>query len=429
MHGERFAALIMVAVLGAAVSGCGSSSGGSRTLQWYTNPDNGGQAELARRCTKAAAGRYRIETRPLPRSASDQREQLLRRLAAADDSIDLMSLDPVFVPEFSQARFFAPIPREQARSLSEGVVRSAVTGATWKGRLVAVPFWANTQLLWYRKSAARKAGLDLENGPVTWQQIIQAARKTHTTTAVQGKRYEGYTVLLNALIESSGGHILENPGARPEKLELGIDTPAGTRAAATIKSIVTNGVGGPELSNADEEAARTVFQSPEGGFMVNWPYVWPAAQAAVKDGQMSKQVLADIGWARFPRTMTGTPSRPPFGGIDLAVGRWSKHPELALDAARCITSAKNQTYYFVNEGNPAARSAVFSSPEVRRAFPMAPLLRESLQQSAPRPRTEVYGDLSDAIVREWHPPNSVNSSTPADSTKFILEVLKDKRLV
>jgi multiple sugar transport system substrate-binding protein len=425
----RFAALLMVAGLGVAATGCGSSSSGPPSLQWYTNPDNGGQAELARRCTAAADGRYRIETRPLPRSASDQREQLLRRLAAKDNSIDLMSLDPVFVPEFSQAGFFAPIPRDQARSLSDGVVRSAVTGATWKGRLVAVPFWANTQLLWYRKSIARKAGLDLQNGPVTWQTIIRAARRTHTTTAVQAKRYEGYTVLINALIESSGGHILENPGARPANLKLGIATPAGTRAAATIKSLVTNGVGGPELSNTDEEAARTLFQSSDGGFMVNWPYVWPAAQAAVHDGQLSKQVLADIGWARFPRTMTGKASRPPLGGIDLAVGHWSKHPQFALDAARCVTSAKNQTYYFVNEGNPAARSAVFSSPAVRRAFPMAPLLRESLQQSAPRPRTEVYGDLSDAIVREWHPPNSVNSSTPANSSKFILEVLQDKRLV
>jgi multiple sugar transport system substrate-binding protein len=51
-------------------------------VQWYINPDNGGQAEIARRCTDDAGGRYRITTALLPRSASDQREQLLRRLAA-----------------------------------------------------------------------------------------------------------------------------------------------------------------------------------------------------------------------------------------------------------------------------------------------------------------------------------------------------------
>ena len=425
----RIAFATTVAVLALAAGGCGSSSSSKPTLNWYINPDNGGQVELASRCTKAAAGRYRIATQLLPRSASDQREQLLRRLAAKDSSIDLMSLDPVFVPELSQAGFLAPIARDQARSLTAGVVGPAVTGATWKGRLVAVPFWANTQLLWYRKSVARKAGLNLQKAPVTWQRIIRAARKTSTTVAVQAQRYEGYTVLINALIESSGGRIIQNPGASPENVRLGIASPAGREAALTIRSIAAARVGGPSMSNADEEAARTLFQGPQGGFMVNWPYVWPAAQAAVQEHQLSKQVLADIGWARYPQTIAGRPSRPPLGGIDLAIGGWSKHPDLALAAARCITSAKNETYYFVHEGNPAARRAAYASPDVRRAFPMAPLLLRSLEQSAPRPQTEVYGDLSAALQRTWHPPTSVSPATPASSSNFIHQVLAGKRLV
>ena len=42
----------------------------------------------------------------LPNSASDQRQQLLRRLAAGDPGVDIMSLDPVFVAEFAQAYGF-----------------------------------------------------------------------------------------------------------------------------------------------------------------------------------------------------------------------------------------------------------------------------------------------------------------------------------
>ena len=203
--------LAVLVLIGSAAAGCGGGADGddegSRVLQWYINPDNGGQEEIARRCTEQAGGRYRIETALLPRSASDQREQLLRRLAAEDSSIDLMSLDVVFVAEFAEAGFLAPIPARVARELTEGVVEPAVRGATWKGRLVAAPFWANTQVLWYRKSVARRAGLDLEQ-PVTWAQIIDAAKATGTTVGVQAMRYEGYTVLLNALIESAGGHVI-----------------------------------------------------------------------------------------------------------------------------------------------------------------------------------------------------------------------------
>src|SRR5512132_41988 len=127
-------ACLVVAVLALAATACGGSGDddgaktGSPVLQWYINPDDGGQAEIASRCTESAGGRYRIKASLLPRSASDQREQLLRRLAAEDKSIDLMSIDPVFVAEFARAGFLAPIPEDQARSLTDGVVKPAVTG-------------------------------------------------------------------------------------------------------------------------------------------------------------------------------------------------------------------------------------------------------------------------------------------------------------
>ena len=116
MAASRRTVLRGMALSGLAVGGanllaaCGGDGGGPPALTWYINPDNGGQVELASRCTDEAEGRYRIETALLPRDASSQREQLVRRLAAKDASIDLMSLDPIYVPEFAQADFLAPVP-------------------------------------------------------------------------------------------------------------------------------------------------------------------------------------------------------------------------------------------------------------------------------------------------------------------------------
>jgi multiple sugar transport system substrate-binding protein len=134
--------------LAALLSACGGDGGGgSNALTWYINPDDGGQTEIADRCSAAANGAYRITTSLLPNDASSQREQLVRRLAAKDSSIDLMSLDPPFVPEAAQAGFLRPFTPEEAAPLTEGVIPGAVKGASWNGRLVAAPFWANTQLL------------------------------------------------------------------------------------------------------------------------------------------------------------------------------------------------------------------------------------------------------------------------------------------
>jgi multiple sugar transport system substrate-binding protein len=123
------AALAVLATVGLAA--CGGGTAGPPTLTWYINPDSGGQEEIAARCTAASGGRYSISVSVLPRESSAQREQLIRRLAAQDSSIDLMSLDPPYIPEFANAGFLAPMPPDVATRVSEGVVQSAIEGATW----------------------------------------------------------------------------------------------------------------------------------------------------------------------------------------------------------------------------------------------------------------------------------------------------------
>ncbi|MDQ3898062.1 MAG: extracellular solute-binding protein, partial [Actinomycetota bacterium] len=168
MDGRTRAVALAVVLLASVIGACGGGGSGVPTLNWYINPDNGGQAELAAKCSAASNGAYQIKTSVLPNDATSQREQLVRRLAAKDASIDLMSLDPPFVPEFAEANFLRTFTADEARELTAGVLSGPIESATWNGQLVAAPFWANTQLLWYRKSVAQKAGVDPARQPVTW---------------------------------------------------------------------------------------------------------------------------------------------------------------------------------------------------------------------------------------------------------------------
>ncbi|MGY5882721.1 extracellular solute-binding protein [Modestobacter lacusdianchii] len=416
-------------VLASTLAGCGSDDGGVPTLTWYTNPDSGGQAEIASRCTDAAEGRYRIETAVLPREASEQREQLIRRLAANDASIDIMSLDPPFIPEFAEAGFLAPVPEDLAERVTEDVVESAVEGSTWDDELVAVPFWANTQILWYRTSVAEAAGLDMTQ-PVTWDQVVEAAQQQQKLVGVQGIRAEALTVWFNALIESAGGSIIAENSTDPEQIELGLTSEAGVRAAEVMEMIASSGTVGPALSTANEDSTATGFESEDGGFNVNYPFVYPRALAAVKAGTMEPSVPEDYGWALYPQVDADTPSAPPYGGINLGVGAFSQHVDLAYEATECITSTENQAYYFVSNGNPASDTAVYDDPAVLEEFPMAPVIRDSLEQAAPRPQTPYYSEVSGGIQREYHPPSSVDpQSTPQEATELIEAVLRKEQLL
>lgn len=413
-----------MAAMATVLVACGGS-GGPPTLTWYTNPDSGGQAEIAKRCTQQADGKYKISTTGLPTDATAQREQLIRRLAGEDSSVTLMSLDPPFVPEFAQAGFLYDIPQDRASEFTDGVVESAVQSATWQDKLVAIPFWANTQLLWYRKSVVQQAGLDPEN--ITWQQMIDAAKAQNVTIGVQANRYEGYTVWINALIESAGGHVLDNPEAPPDQLKLGLDSPAGEEAAKIIKEV--SGVAGPAVSTMDEEASRRLFQGKNGGFLVNWPYVWAAWQGEVEAGTLDQSVVDDIGWAIYPRVKESEPSKPPFGGIHIGIGAFTDQPEFALDAATCITSEENQKYYMLSNGNPAALKSVYDDPKVQKDYPMAQTIVDSLDQAAPRPLTPYYSEVSSSLQREFHPPSSVNQSTPQQAATLIKQVINGEVLL
>ncbi|MGW2309207.1 extracellular solute-binding protein [Actinomadura luteofluorescens] len=419
---------VALALLAGGLTACGDD-GGTPKLTWYVNPDNGGQAALAKSCTQAAGGRYRIETSLLPSDATQQREQLIRRLAAKDSGLDLMSLDPVFVAEAANAGFLRPFTKGEAAPLTDGVFAPAVQSSMWEGRLYAAPFWANTQLLWYRKSVAKKAGIDPNAADFTWDELLDAAVRTNTTIGVQGNRYEGYMVWINALIASAGGRIISD-AEKGDDARIDIDSPAAKQAASIIRRLARSSAASPTLSTDIEEQSRATINGARGGFLLNWGYVWRAEKGDADAGAIGKNIVGDLGWARYPRVDPRQPSKPPFGGIEIGIGAYSEHETLAVEATRCITSPANMKRYMLDEGNVAARPAIFDDPDILEEFPMAPLMRDSIAAAAPRPATPYYADLSGAVQNRWHPPASVNpATTPRRSAEFVRAVLSDQALL
>src|SRR5690606_27336394 len=182
---RRRGALALAAVVGgSALAACGvetTDSQGRQVLNWYINPD--GQETLTGLAEECSTDDYTIRIQLLPTSATDQRTQLARRLAADDSTTNLMSLDPVFVPEFANAGWLAPFEGELGEQALEGVLDGAAESATWEDEVVVARQWANIQVLCFRKSLAEAGGLDMSQ-PVTWEEIIDAADSEGGTVGV-----------------------------------------------------------------------------------------------------------------------------------------------------------------------------------------------------------------------------------------------------
>src|SRR4051794_16424000 len=106
----RMAALGAVCAA-ALAAGCGSGGGGGGPppphLDGVKGP-GGPHAQAVANCNKEAAGKYRTAYQALPADANQQRELLVRRLAAKASSVALVGADVIWTAEFAQAGWIKP---------------------------------------------------------------------------------------------------------------------------------------------------------------------------------------------------------------------------------------------------------------------------------------------------------------------------------
>jgi multiple sugar transport system substrate-binding protein len=402
---QALAALLAAALTGIVLSACGGSGSGPPQLTFFVAIQPGGTIEAtAERCTKEAHGKYTIKPELLPNDASQAREQLVRRLGAKDSSIDVIGLDVILTSEFANAGWIAPWTGKQKAEASKDVFPSVLKTATFEGELYASPFNTNTQLLWYRKDLVPKP-------PETWEQMIQVAEGLPEAgqIQVQAERYEGYTVWVNALIESAGTSILKGP----EEVEL--QQKPTEEALEVIGKLAHSSAASPELSTSNEDSARLAFEAGKAAFMTNYTFAFASAK------ENAPEINEHMGAAPFPR-VNSNPAKPPLGGFNLAVSAYSSHKQQAFEAALCLSGEKSELTAVELDGLPPSHESLYTNSVVKKAYPgFAGLVREEVEAAGPRPVTPAYQDVTSAIQRALHPPESI----PAEDVEGKYEELKE----
>jgi multiple sugar transport system substrate-binding protein len=311
----------------------------------------------------------------------------------------------IWTGEFANAGWVEEWTGPQKQQVTENVFANVIETASFDGKLYAAPFNTNTQLLWYRKDLVKKP-------PVTWDQMIEEAEglKEAGTIQVQANRYEGYMVLVNALIESAGTEILSGPE------EVDLEQKPTEKALEVIGKLASGSAAPPSLSTSDEDSARLGFEAGESAFMTNYTFAYASAQAEAPD------IGKEMGFARFPRVEANEPSKPPLGGFNLAVSAFSENKDVAFEAAACLANDKSQKTAVELDGLPPSRSDLYTDKAVTKAYPgFAQLVKESIEASGPRPTTPAYQDVSLAVQRALHPPDKID---PED-TESIYDELKE----
>ncbi len=388
------------------LTGCGGGGGGRVTLNFYNFPDNSGAIQQA--ANNCSTSQYKIQYNKLPTDADGQRQQMVRRLAARDSSLDILGLDVTWEAEFAEAGWIRPWTGANKAAATKGTLTAPIQTATWKGQLYAVPYNSNTQLLWYRSDL-------VPNPPKTWDEMITMAEKLAKEhkphrIEIQGAQYEGVTVWFNSLVASAGGSILNQDATKPS-----LGDPA-LKALKIMKRLASSPAADPSLSVQQEDQNRLAMEGGNAAFELNYPFVYPSMQA-------DKPKLAKVfKWAQYPSVDANEPSHVTIGGIDLAISQYSKHADLAFKAALCLRNRKNQIIAAVKGGLPPTLESLYNSKELAKAYPFHADILKALKNASVRPKTPAYQNVSIVISHNVSPPRSIN---PSSTLKTITSQLKD----
>lgn len=413
----RRALLALVGLLASAsLVSCGGSddSAGSGTeLTWFiANQPGGSVQEVAARCSEESDGRYNIKVELLAATDANQaREQLVRRLGAEDDSVDIIGMDVIWTAEFANAGWIREWTGEDAQTVTENVFPSVVETATFEDKLYGAPHSSNTQVLWYRTDLVDKV-------PKTWDEMLAESERlgNQGIIQVQANFYEGFTVFFNTLVESAGTQIVDESGE-----QLVLDKEPTERALQVMGEFGNSPTApAPDVDTSDEGSAALGFEAGNSAFMLNYTFAFASANANAPD------IAKNMGAALLPEVVPGRPSAPPLGGFNLGISEFSQNPDLAFEAATCLTNEQSQLTTTELDGLPPARENLYADPVVKKAYPdFEEQVKESIENAGPRPRTPAYTDLSLAIQRALHPISSIDPNDVGPTYDELKSALED----
>ncbi len=267
-----------------------------------------------------------------------------------------------------------------------------VENNTVDGRLVAMPWYTDAGVLYYRRDLLSRYGAAV---PITWEALaaiagrIQEAERRGGNTGMwgfvwQGDAYEGLTCdALEWVVSHGGGRLIEADGT------VSTHNP---RAAAALETAAgwIGQISPPEVLDYKEEEARKHFQAGNAVFMRNWPYAWALLNAP------DSPVRGRVGVASLPRGGEDGVHASVLGGWNLAVSRYSRHPRLAADLVLYLSSRAEQKRRAIAGSYNPTIAELYEDPDVLAAVPFFGELYDVFTRAVPRP-SSVTGARYDVV--------------------------------
>lgn len=333
-----------------------------------------------------------------PTDANERLALYQQILSSQSDKIDVYQVDVVW-PGLLANHLLDMTP--YAKGVQKQHFESIVANNTVGGKLVAMPWFIDAGLLYYRKDLLDKHKQKL---PTTWDELAQSAKLIQDAERKggndkmwgyvwQGRAYEGLTCnAVEWLVSYGGGTIVEPNG------KVSVNNPKAVKALQTAASWVGS-ISPSAVLNYSEEESRGVFQAGNAVYMRNWPYAWALSQAP------DSTIKGKVGVAVLPKGGADGRSAAALGGQQLAVSKYTKNAALAADLVMYMTSAEVQKQRALKGSFNPTLGELYKDKEILAANPFMGELYGTFANAAARPATVTgarYNQVSNAFWNSVH---------------------------
>ncbi|MCQ6561008.1 sugar ABC transporter substrate-binding protein [Paenibacillus mendelii] len=292
-----------------------------------------------------------------------------------------------FVPELAKLGVLSEVPADYAKDLAEG----PMLAAKLDGKNYAVSGMTGIFALMYNKDVMKKAGLDPDSPPKTWDEWLDMSKKI--TAAGKGEYYGsvvqtvglGGTFRIAPFMRQLGGDLTTQ-----DWQSITFNSPENIKALTFLKELsLTAPSGSTALS--DENALYNLVHHGKAAFGVAgpWHISWSQAEKC------------DCGFTPLPVPDGGKRANVIVGNTLWFVLKQSKNQEAAMEYLRIIASQEYQEKFALATGRMPSNKAAIANPELVNAIPQLTIYGEIVENEAAAP-LPVYPKNGPKVWEAWY---------------------------
>ncbi|RTQ97674.1 ABC transporter substrate-binding protein [Halomonas nitroreducens] len=312
------------------------------------------------------------------------RQRLTTDIATGGGQFDVMTIGTYEVPIWAERDWLTPLDDLPEEYRVDDLLQSVRKGLSHDGTLHALPFYAESSMMYYRQDLFDAAGIEMPEQP-TWQQVRDWAEQLHDPAnqtygiCLRGKPGWGENMaFVSTLVNTFGGRWFDMDW-QPQ-----IDSPAWQEAIAFYVDLLGN-YGPPGASSNGFNENQALFSRGNCAMWVD------ATSAAGRIYDASQSQVADkLGFAPAPIAETPKGSHWLWSWA-LAIPASSDAKEAAREFITWATSQEYVELVAEEKGwtsvPPGTRESTYENPSYQEAAPFADFVLNAIQDADPTDST------------------------------------------